>query len=157
MPPAILLCTDGSDDAVRAMTAGLDLVGRDGRLVLVTVTSAPDSEVLVGSGHAGAELTMEEYDQAVTAARQNADSTITGAKEALGIPDADVRLLQGDPGPAICQLATELSAKAIVIGSRGRGRFRRALLGSVSDHVIRHAPCSVIVTGAPHPGPGGAG
>ena len=61
-----------------------------------------------GSGHAGAELTLEEYNQAVTAAQQNADSTITGAKETLGIPDAEVRLLKGDPGPAICQLATKL-------------------------------------------------
>ena len=64
----------------------------------------------------------------------------------LGIPDAELRVLTGSPGPAICDLATELGASAIVIGSRGRGGFRRAVLGSVSDHVVRHAPCPVVVT-----------
>ena len=54
---------------------------------------------------------------------------------------------QGDAATAICQLAEELDAAAIVIGSRGRGGIKRAVLGSVSDHVVRNAPCTVIVTG----------
>ena len=43
--------------------------------------------------------------------------------------------------------ATEVGAAAIVLGTRGRGGFKRALLGSVSDYVVRNAPCSVLVTG----------
>jgi nucleotide-binding universal stress UspA family protein len=38
-----------------------------------------------------------------------------------------------------------VGAGLIVIGSRGRGGLRRALLGSVSDSVIRHAHCPVLV------------
>jgi nucleotide-binding universal stress UspA family protein len=50
----------------------------------------------------------------------------------------------------LCELAEEIGAGAIVIGSRGRGGFKRALLGSVSDYVVRNAPCPVVVTS--HPG-----
>ena len=55
-------------------------------------------------------------------------------------------MLAGSPGPSICELAAALPASVVVIGSRGRGGFRRAVLGSVSDHVVRHAPCPVVVT-----------
>jgi nucleotide-binding universal stress UspA family protein len=69
-------------------------------------------------------------------------------RELTALASADVHMLSGEPGPAICQLATELSARAIVIGTRGRGGLKRALLGTVSDHVVRNAPCSVVVTRA---------
>jgi nucleotide-binding universal stress UspA family protein len=42
-------------------------------------------------------------------------------------------------------LAEEIGAGLIVIGSRGRGGIRRALMGSVSDSVVRHAHCPVMV------------
>ena len=142
----ILLCTDGSDEAAGALAAGLDLLGRHHVLVLVTVMNAPDEESLVGSGHAGPELSPEEYDDGVAQAGDAAHSVIGKAQRDLDLAGCESRILRGDPGSAICQLATDLSARAIVVGSRGRGRLKRALLGSVSDHVVRHAPCSVIVT-----------
>ncbi len=146
MSSPVLLCTDGSDLALRALTAGLELVGRDHRFVLVTVSDAPDPESLAGSGHAGAELSPDEYDQKVAKATEDAASVIDAVQRELGIAGAEVRVVHGDPGPAVCQLASELSARAIVVGSRGRGGLKRALLGSVSDHIVRNAPCSVIVT-----------
>jgi nucleotide-binding universal stress UspA family protein len=42
-------------------------------------------------------------------------------------------------------VAEELGAGLIVMGSRGQGRLRRALLGSVSDAVVRHAHCPVTI------------
>ena len=129
-----------------ALSDALDLLGRDHQLVLVTVMNAPDESSLAGSGHAGADLSLKEYDEQVAQARVGADSAIENAQSELGIDGTEVRILRGDPGAAICQLATELSAQAVVVGSRGRGRLKRALLGSVSDHVVRNAPCSVIVT-----------
>jgi len=144
----ILLCTDGSDLALGALSAGLDLIGREGRLVLVTVSDGPDQGSLVGSGHAGAELTPDEYDQRVAEASGDARAAIDGARRELGIAEVETLVLEGDPGRAICGLASDLSAGAIVIGSRGRGGIKRAILGSVSDHVVRNAPCSVIVTRA---------
>ena len=49
------------------------------------------------------------------------------------------------PDRAIVRLGEEIGAGLIVMGSRGRGRMRRALLGSVSDSVVRHAHCPVLV------------
>lgn len=44
--------------------------------------------------------------------------------------------------------AVIVGTDAIVIGTRGRGGIKRALLGSVSDYVVRNAPCPVVVTTA---------
>ena len=51
----------------------------------------------------------------------------------------------GAPGPDLCRLADELSADVVAVGSRGQGAIRRALLGSVSTHVVNNAPCAVMV------------
>jgi nucleotide-binding universal stress UspA family protein len=146
MPPPILLCTDGSDEAGRALSAGLDLLGRDHDFVLVTVMNAPDEASLAGSGHAGPDMSPEEYDAQVAGANDAATAVLAAAQRELALERAEVRILRGDPGPAICRLAADLSARALIVGSRGRGIVKRALLGSVSDHIVRNAPCSVIVT-----------
>ena len=64
----------------------------------------------------------------------------------LGVPADQTEVLYGDPGHALCHVAAERSARAIVMGSRGRGGLKRALLGSVSDYVVRNAPCPVVIT-----------
>jgi nucleotide-binding universal stress UspA family protein len=51
----------------------------------------------------------------------------------------------GSPDAEIVKLAEEIGAGLIVMGSRGLGGIRRALMGSVSDSVVRHALRSVLV------------
>jgi nucleotide-binding universal stress UspA family protein len=51
----------------------------------------------------------------------------------------------GDAGVDICETATEWQADLIVIGRRGRTGLQEALLGSVSNHVMHHAPCTVMI------------
>jgi nucleotide-binding universal stress UspA family protein len=143
----ILLCTDGSEVSLDALASGLDLLGRDHRFLLVTVADAPDPDVLSGTGHAGAEMSTEEFDLAVGSARESARQVLGEAEDRLGIVDIEVRVLGGEPAAAICQLAVDVEARAIVLGTRGRGGIARALLGSVSDYVVRSAPCTVVVTG----------
>jgi nucleotide-binding universal stress UspA family protein len=58
---------------------------------------------------------------------------------------AEVHARIGKPDAEIVGLAEELGAGLIVLGSRGLGRLRRALMGSVSDSVVRHAHCPVLV------------
>jgi len=131
---------------LRALSAGLDLLGRDHDHVLVSVMQGPDESSLVGSGHVGPDMSIEEYDDQVSRARAAVNDAIEEAKNELALADAKVQVLSGHPGEAICQLATELSARAVVLGSRGRGGLKRLLLGSVSDHVVHNAPCTVVVT-----------
>ena len=45
----------------------------------------------------------------------------------------------------VCRIAGELGVDVIVVGSHGRGAIERLLLGSVSDQIVRHAPCPVLV------------
>jgi nucleotide-binding universal stress UspA family protein len=151
MATPILLCTDGSEHSLDALAAGIDLLGRDRHYVLVTVADAPDPDVLSGTGHAGAAMTDEEFDLAVGAAHETARQVLTEAEERLGIGGAEVRVVGGEPGAAICELAGEVSAGAVVLGTRGRGGITRALLGSVSDYVTRTAPCTVVVGRTPAP------
>ena len=54
-------------------------------------------------------------------------------------------LIEGRVAPEIVGLAEEIGAGLIVMGSRGLGGIRRALMGSVSDSVVRHAHCPVLV------------
>jgi len=60
--------------------------------------------------------------------------------------DIEKRVIEGEPGPALCRLAAEVGASAVILGSRGRGGLKRAFLGSVSDYVVRNAPCPVVVS-----------
>ena len=63
---------------------------------------------------------------------------------ALGI-DTEQAQLAGVPGWEICELAKNWSADLIVIGSRGLKGFKEMFLGSVSNYVTHHAPCSVLI------------
>ena len=51
----------------------------------------------------------------------------------------------GDPGAGIVTVAEAEAVELLVVGTRGREGAGRMLLGSVSDHVVRHAPCPVLV------------
>ena len=58
---------------------------------------------------------------------------------------AQSHLMMGEAAREIIYLAEDLGAGLVVMGSRGRGGIRRALMGSVSDSVVRHAHCPVLV------------
>jgi nucleotide-binding universal stress UspA family protein len=88
----------------------------------------------------------ELTDAQQTEGQQVVDQTVA----ALGLAPAETRVLRGSPGAVLCDLAAELDATALVLGSRGRGGLTRALLGSVSDHVVRHASCPVVITTPDH-------
>ncbi len=59
--------------------------------------------------------------------------------------DATPIVETGEPGPTICDVAARVGADVVVLGSHGHGWLQRVLLGSVSHHVLQHAPCPVLV------------
>ena len=149
MLSTVIVATDGSPDALDAATRGLPLL-RDAEQVIVVavIREVDDSLAFDGSGHAGATFTEAELREQQDAARSEGEAMVADTVAALGIDHAVARLLDGNPGQALCAFAKEVEADAIVMGSRGRGGLKRALLGSVSDHVLRHAPCPVLVVGS---------
>lgn len=56
-----------------------------------------------------------------------------------------LRSSSGRPGEVICQIAEEVSAVMIITGTRGMGKVKRTILGSVSDYLVNHAICPVMV------------
>ncbi len=141
----VLLCTDGSELSVQALVAGVALLGPGNSFTVVTVADVPDETLLTGTGFAGGVVSPEQFDSDRATAEERARSLVADTVTALGLEGVGASIVQGEAGPAICRLASELSAAAIVIGSRGLGGLKRAVLGSVSDHVVRHAPCPVLV------------
>lgn len=67
--------------------------------------------------------------------------------EAVAVPEGlkvTRGVAEGEPAAAIIRLAMELKADLIVLGTHGRTGLKRLLLGSVAEHVLRHAPCPVL-------------
>jgi nucleotide-binding universal stress UspA family protein len=146
----ILVGTDGSDDAVDAARQALAVLARPDVVTIVCVAETPpEASAGLESGFAGGVATPEEVDAAHSAAEAEAKAAIdaTAAVVAEGIP-VERQVANGDPGTTLVRLASELPADVVVVGSRGRGAIKRALLGSVSTHVANNATCPVVVVGA---------
>lgn len=148
MTGSVLLCTDGSELSIAALRSGCALLAADAAFEVATVMEDPDPMLVTGTGFAGGVMSPEEYEHDVEQTQQEAAAILAATMRALGIADVPTHVLHGSAGVAICELAEQRSARAIVLGSHGRGGLKRAVLGSVSDHVVRHAPCSVLVTAA---------
>jgi nucleotide-binding universal stress UspA family protein len=121
-------------------------MGRDGPFELVKAIDLPDPMMVTGTGFAGGVMSPADYDRQVAAAIPEAQELLDDVAANLGLANVTTAVLQGDAGPAVCERAEAIDAKGIVIGSRGRGGLKRAVLGSVSDYVVRNATCPVVVT-----------
>ena len=73
----------------------------------------------------------------------DADLLLQLKSAAPGAKDVQPRVVRGSAGPELVRMAEPTDV--IVVGSRGRGELAGWLLGSTSSHVVRHAPCPVIV------------
>jgi nucleotide-binding universal stress UspA family protein len=145
-PARILLATDGSEEADLAAATATDLAkGTGSELHVVCVGHMP--RVFYESPAAfmlDVDLHSRMEEDAERAARTTLEEQVRKLKEAGGeVAEAHARV--GHPDTEIVGLAGRLGAGLIVVGSRGLGSLKRALMGSVSDSVVRHAPCPVLV------------
>jgi nucleotide-binding universal stress UspA family protein len=150
-PTKVLVATDGSREAQLAAQTAADLSQKtNSELHVVHVFGiAP-----VGPPVYPEATTLQSVEfEAESDERQRISER--GAREVLeaevqkirsgGAIVAGEHLIEGRVAPGIVGLAEELGAGLIVMGSRGHGRLRRALMGTVSDSVVRHAHCPVMV------------
>lgn len=142
----VLVPSDGSDFAIAAARRGLSLLPAEARATVITVVPLI-SPVLgvptMGSGDGTVfdpQTLRETQDARVASASAGLDATVA----ALGVGAAG-RLEHGDPAAIICEVADREGFDLIVLGSHGAGLLKRALLGSVSHHVLHHAACPVLV------------
>ena len=138
----ILLATDGSVQAEQAAQAAIELAEATGsELHLVHVGVVPNC---LGNGPGTMGYDGMLYEQIEREARE-ALRKLTWRTRVAGGTVVASHLRLGGVVEEIIGLAEEIGAGVIVMGSRGRGRLRRFLLGSVSGSVVRHALCSVLV------------
>jgi len=142
-PTTVLLATDGSKDAELATTTALELANGTGSELHIVLVEEPAYAYVDPSGYPyfpDEELEHEQEQQA----RVRLDAEVEKTRSAGGAV-AEAHLRVGAAAAEIIDLAEDIGAGLIVIGSRGLGGIRRALMGSVSDSVVRHAHCPVLV------------
>jgi nucleotide-binding universal stress UspA family protein len=151
-PTRMLLATDASKEAELAARSAVELADKTGsELHVVHVLDVTSWHLAYpgASGFDGPELqdpVLEEDLRRIS--EQRAGELLNAEAEkirSVGGTPAQMYLREGVAPQEIVDLAEELEVGLIVLGSRGRGGIRRALMGSVSDSVVRHAHCPVFV------------
>jgi nucleotide-binding universal stress UspA family protein len=155
-PTRILLATDGSGEAELATRTAVDLARMsDSELHVVYVMDAAPSPALIypeATDPEGVELPDPILQQDLARRAEQLGRQILDAEaervRSVGGTVAQTHLAMGDTPREIVHLAEDLEAGLVVMGSRGHGGIRRALMGSVSDSVVRHAHCPVLIVRA---------
>jgi len=142
-PTKILLATDGSEEAALAVSTAVDVTQKTGSELHVVYVGPSLEYVGMGPPEIG-DIPAPTQEELSAEALQLLDAEVEQVKAAGGNV-AQAHLGTGTPDREIVNLAEELGVGLIVTGSRGRGGIRRALMGSVSDSVVRHAHCPVLV------------
>lgn len=132
----ILLATDLSPASAGAAEEAIQLAhDLKAELLVVSVIDAARPSSL--------EHRAERMDQR-RASRELAAQAIVAQGRRAGVRTSFL-VWEGEPGPAIVEAAASEGVDLVVVGSRGRNRVERFMLGSVSDHVVREARCPVLI------------
>jgi nucleotide-binding universal stress UspA family protein len=110
----------------------------------------PTEAELYGQHFYAEDVKTSLIEEAKASARRFLEEQAEGVRSAGG-EVAQTYLGTGRPDEEIVELAEEIDAGMVVVGSRGLGGIRRALMGSVSDSVVRHAHCAVLVMRSARP------
>ena len=138
-PTKVLLATDGSKEADLAGRSAAELADKTGsELHVVHVLALPIDTQDPSSFQPEVRRQLEKR------TRERLDELL-GTIEAQGGEVAGSHLRVGRPDAEIIAQAEEMGAGLVVMGSRGLGPIRRVLTGSVSDSVVRHAHCPVMI------------
>jgi nucleotide-binding universal stress UspA family protein len=149
MAATVVFAYDGSEDAERAIAVAGGLLGTR-RAVIVHVRLLPVPQI-VGAGEGGEPYTAFEQAQQREVERVSAAGVEAAARagfeaEAVAAAADSVAGVWG----AVIDVASEREAGAIVAGRRGVSRVQTALMGSVSNGLVNHAPMPVLVVPRAH-------
>lgn len=141
---SIVVGTDGSETAARAVGAAAGLASADGaRLVVVTAYAPGASSALAQSADdvpADIRHVLTDRVQAEELAEKGRQSA-----KAAGVGSVTVQALPGEPAEVLLEAAKDFDADLIVVGSRGLTSHAHFILGSVAASVAHHAPCDVLI------------
>jgi nucleotide-binding universal stress UspA family protein len=146
MSTAIVCGVDGSPDSNAAVGLAARMAERLGaRLVLAHVAEpALDYAYAAPYGSLSASGPREEQ-ELLAAQEQIGAELLEEAAERAGLADVTHRVAVGLPAEQLAEIADDERAELIVVGSRGRGAFKSAFLGSVSNSLVGIARCPVLI------------
>ncbi len=137
----VVVATDFSENAEEALSAGLDIVGRRGRLELLNVVLDPLQQPWMVEA---AGIDFGALQRALVETAQEQFRKLLGRRH-LDPSRVNTHIIVGQPDIEIVRFARERGADLIAMGTHGYGGVKRLLLGSVADHVVRQAACPVLV------------
>ena len=150
MTSPIICGVDGSPDSRQALGVAASLARRlAAKLIVVNVVAAARDPVVPTLAYAPMArpvgpmppMTARRTDFDVEAA----EAMLQRMLDEEQLPDAEPQILLGHPAERLADLADDEGADVIVVGSRGRGAFKAAFLGSVSNSLVGVARCPVLV------------
>lgn len=151
----ILVALDKTELSEVVFEEGVELAEAMGAQVLLLNVTSLFEGMSLGGDMPNLSLVLERsaelHQLGVEFLKSLADRTSEAVREyAERAPMAVVEEVQyshqfGEPGKTICEIAKDWDADAIVIGRRGLGALGELFVGSVSNYVMHHAPCSVFV------------
>jgi nucleotide-binding universal stress UspA family protein len=135
----ILVPVDGSDNSYRALDAALLFSEKLGS----NITAVHVMEQ-VPITHIGSEKLLSEFLEAYKKENQDILSKCSeiATQKALTIKTL---LLQGNPASVILDYSKQGKFDLLIMGSRGMGKFKELILGSVSNKIVHHSPCAVLL------------
>jgi nucleotide-binding universal stress UspA family protein len=139
----VVVGTDGSATAGRAVRHAADLAGAFGARLTVVTAYEP------GTGVTAQELESAPEDVRWRLTDASGAEDLAGAARRIardaGVQDVRTRVAQGEPAAALIDVAEDTLADVIVVGSKGMTGASRFVLGSVPNKVSHHAPCDVLI------------
>lgn len=139
---SIVVGTDGSDSAARAVAAAAEIARLSGATLHVATVGGATTSAMLGDPLAGAAAMSVAAEETRDELGEIVERAATPARDA-GVTVCTHTLI-GSAAQALCDLAESVGADLLVVGNRGMKGGRR-FLGSVPNTVSHHAPCSVLI------------
>jgi len=141
-PVVVVVGVDGSSRAEHAFDWYAKHLHRPDNIVLVVHSVEINNVHPYPSLFVRPELIQAEFEKQRIAAMEIEEQFNKKMKD-YGM-EGDYLTMAGKPGSALSKIAEEYKADVVIVATRGKGKIRRTILGSVSDYVVNHAPCPVI-------------
>jgi nucleotide-binding universal stress UspA family protein len=139
----LLIATDGSELAQKAVEHGLKLVeALNAQATVITVTEPQDTLV---AGDAITVLPRDAYDETVTVSAMRILNSVKSIAKTRGQSCDTVHIKDRFPADGIVEFAAEKGCDLIVMASHGRRGLRRLLLGSVANEVVTRSTVPVLI------------
>ena len=139
----IMIAVDGSSESLQAVREALKLISRGLRAEIALVNVQEAASLL--------ELATHDSDAIAAAAVEAGEHLMS---EGAALLDAEgvgysMEVVLGEPGTVLVDMAEQLGAEMVIMGARGMGAVKSAIVGSVSKAVITHCSKPVLVVRVP--------